>query len=68
MDCVGYIKKKMFRLQESFLVANGLIPNPPNWFAYLPRVLNQTVSKLSKHDTLHSTSLKTCRISGINIV
>jgi len=38
MDCVGYIKKKMFRLQESFLVANGLIPNPPNWFAYLAPV------------------------------
>jgi hypothetical protein len=58
----------MFRLQESFLVANGLIPKSLNWFAYLARVLNQTVSKLSKHDSVDSTSLKACRMSGINIV
>jgi hypothetical protein len=68
MDCVGCIKKKCSGYKKAFLVANGLIQNPPNYFAYLARVLNQTVLKLSKYDTVHSTSLKAYRMSDINIV
>jgi hypothetical protein len=46
MDCVTRwvtLKKKISSSQESFLVANGLILKLPTWFAYLARVLNQTI-------------------------
>ena len=65
---MGYDKKKMPTLQESFLVRNGLIMKSPNWFAQVTCVSNQIVSELFRYNAIDLASLKASWMSSINIV